>query len=127
MNEELKKYAAYDPETFKFIGFYNEDRKDLPENVIEVPRATFLTDKGQHTHINPDIGYYTPPATEEEKRQKRRLWRIGILRETDKFMLEDYPIDAQQRIELLAFRQALRDYPETGIRPTVPPFIEESM
>lgn len=70
--ENLKKYLAYNPETFEFAGFYKEGRKDLPDTVVEVDPETFLVDKGQHTHYNPDTGWYTEEVvlTDEQIRSE---------------------------------------------------------
>lgn len=59
MKEEKKKYVAYDPETFKFIGFYTEGRKTMPTIIAEVDPISFKEDKGQHTHYSPEKGFYT--------------------------------------------------------------------
>jgi len=118
----LKKYVAYNPSTFKFMGFFNEGRKDLPTTVAEVSRETFLEDKGQHTHYNPEIGSYYTPEEDVIARQieSDKIWRDYELRSSDLFMIEDYPITAQEKVEIKQYRQALRDFPQTRVKPTKP-------
>lgn len=43
-----------------------------------------------------------------------RAARDQALAETDKYMLPDYPITPAGRLNLRAYRQALRDWPETA-------------
>jgi len=126
MAKQLKKYVAYDPETHMFKGFFNEGRKDLPSDVHEVNRATFMQDIGFHTHYNPNTRkFYTPEAdTLKKKLMANTTWRNSVLAITDKYMLEDFPITDQQRIELKQFRQDLRDFDKTGDRLEIPYFIE---
>lgn len=78
---KLKKYLAFNPETFEFQGFYNEGRKDLPETIMEVDPASFITDKGQHTHFNPETGWYTAEVvrTDEELREDFKRERAEIV------------------------------------------------
>lgn len=40
-----------------------------------------------------------------------RTWRNGAIASTDYLVMPDYPISAEQRTELYAYRQALRDWP----------------
>jgi DNA mismatch repair ATPase MutS len=58
-----------------------------------------------------------------------RSQRDKLLEATDKYVLEDYPISAEHKLEVKAYRQALRDitkqaeFPENVIWPTRPEFI----
>lgn len=58
-----------------------------------------------------------------------RSQRDKLLQATDKYVLEDYPISAEHKLEVKAYRQALRDitnhaeFPENVIWPTRPEFI----
>ncbi|WP_371378955.1 tail fiber assembly protein [Sporomusa aerivorans] len=54
---------------------------------------------------------YVPTA--EEKLTAIRAKRDQLLSETDKYMLSDYPITDVEREAWKAYRQALRDMPET--------------
>ena len=126
MNDVLKKYVAYDPDTFEFEGFFSEGRKELPETLDEVNSETFLEDKGQNTHYNPDTKvFYTPEADLLAKEEEQlRGWRDYHLSATDKYMMSDFRITGQERVELLKFRDELRDYPDTRVRPVVPGFFK---
>ena len=60
-----------------------------------------LKDKG--------IPYKIVRLTKEERLRKERNL---FLEETDKYMTMDYPLTEEQRAQLAAYRQALRDLPE---------------
>jgi hypothetical protein len=45
--------------------------------------------------------------------QQLRIWRNLALESTDKYMLEDYPISVEDRATIVAYRQQLRDLPDT--------------
>ena len=61
-----------------------------------------------------------PRATAEEQLAAIRLKRDRLLAATDPMVaVPDYPISAERREELLAWRQALRDFPD-AIAPTLP-------
>lgn len=46
-----------------------------------------------------------------------RAWRNAQISVTDYLAMPDYPISADQRTELYAYRQALRNWPEAGAFP----------
>lgn len=60
-----------------------------------------------------------------------RAWRNAQISATDYLAMPDYPINADQRAELYAYRQALRNWPEAGAfpeqqaRPKSPSWIAE--
>lgn len=54
-----------------------------------------------------------------------RRWRDAELADTDRFLLPDYPIDPDLKPAILSYRQALRDYPATGIKPEKPQFLHK--
>ncbi|EUB74469.1 hypothetical protein PMI27_000645 [Pseudomonas sp. GM41(2012)] len=43
-----------------------------------------------------------------------RAWRNAQIASTDYLVMPDYPLSADQRAELYAYRQALRNWPEAG-------------
>ena len=47
----------------------------------------------------------------ERKKAEVRAKRNELLAETDKFLLEDFPIDKSTKDQYKAYRQYLRDYP----------------
>ena len=129
MTKIVKKYVAYDPETFKFIGFYEEDRKGLPSTVDEINPDNFMEQKGGHSHYNPETRTFYTPAEDILAREigANKGWRDWILNLSDKYMLEDFPVTGPQgpkRVELKMFRQALRDYDMASDRPAIPDFID---
>jgi len=120
----LKKYVAYDPSSFEFKGFYSEGRKDLPVNSKEVNPITFMQDKGNNTHYNPNTGWYFIQAeVDAALLLANRAWRDNLLTLTDKYIIADYPINSSDLINIKLFRKELRDYPITWVKPTAPLFI----
>ena len=68
---EIKRYAAYNPETFEFLGFYSEGRKDMPSPSVEVTLEDIeYFNEHQCTHIdvssNPVSSYRVEPVKTEE-------------------------------------------------------------
>lgn len=56
--------------------------------------------------------------------QERRIWRDSVLKATDVYMVADFPIDAEQKTELVAYRQALRDMPDNQFqKPDAPTWL----
>lgn len=118
MVKNKKKYVAYKADTFEFIGFYSEGRPDMPSTVAEVDISTFLSDKGQHTHYAPKVGFYTPEGTAYAALSTaNRAWRDAELLRTDKVMLVDWPISEINKQTVIKYRKDLRSYPETWDRP----------
>lgn len=62
-----------------------------------------------------------------------RAWRNGAIASTDYLVMPDYPISAEQRSELYAYRQALRDwplldqFPDQQARPQPPAWLSEQL
>lgn len=50
--------------------------------------------------------------TDEEYAAEAREKRNALIAETDYLVMPDYPLDAEKKAALLAYRQALRDVPE---------------
>ncbi len=123
---KLKKYVAYDPITYQFMGFYNEGRKDIPDTIDEVNVDTFMEDIGQHNKYNPVTKlFYTDQAELDANEEATNIRKRNIrLSATDKYMLIDFPITGTEKREMKAYRQALRDFPETGIIPDEPDFFK---
>ena len=53
------------------------------------------------------------PEPESVKIARARLVRDGYLKDTDVFMLVDYPITEERRAVIRAYRQYLRDLPDS--------------
>lgn len=51
--------------------------------------------------------------TEEEKWAEIRRNRDNLLKESDMYMIEDYPITQQNKVSVIEYRQQLRDLPQT--------------
>ena len=62
-----------------------------------------------------------------------RAWRNGAIESTDYLVMPDYPINSEQRSELYAYRQALRDwpsldhFPDQQARPQPPAWLSEQL
>ena len=78
-----------------------------PEVWEEKPDGYFTVEEWQEMHPVP-----TPaPPTSDELMQCLRNVRDTRLAATDKYLLADYPISAENLTEVRAYRQALRDLP----------------
>ena len=51
-------------------------------------------------------------ATDEDYAAEAREKRNALIAETDYLAMPDYPLDAEKKATVLAYRQALRDIPE---------------
>lgn len=120
-------YVHYDPETFEFLGFYNLKRKDVPEPKALYKSDTFIDDIGQHTHFDPEkMEFYTPVDVQESQNvEQQRRWRDRELRDTDVYMLPDFPISPKDREAVTAYRQQLRDFTLSWKKPKKPNFLKK--
>ncbi|MFL7964971.1 phage tail assembly chaperone [Pseudomonas kielensis] len=121
---------------------------DIPEDVIEIPRAYWLSLLQQlavspkRISVNPDNGYPIlmdpPPLTVEQATANEYAWRNGQLTATDRLVARDRDemddggdttLDQTQYTALQAYRRALRDwpqdefFPEVEHRPVAPPWL----
>jgi len=86
-----------------------------PENAILGP----CPDESGASTIEGLIGclhFYGYPlgelATDEDLAAEAREKRNALIAETDYLAMPDYPLDAEKKAAVLAYRQALRDIPE---------------
>ena len=63
--------------------------------------------------------YKEPEKTTEELAQEKRAERDNLLAQTDKYMLPDFPITEEKLAQYKAYRQYLRDLPESWSFPNV--------
>lgn len=61
----------------------------------------------------------TPAPTTDELAAQKRAERDALLAQTDKFVLSDYPITEEKLAQYKAYRQYLRDLPESWSFPNV--------
>lgn len=54
-----------------------------------------------------------PEPTQEEKGARVKEYRNYLLAGTDKYMRPDFPITDEERQQIIAYSQYLRDYPTT--------------
>ncbi len=110
IKEEEKTKFTYD--TYELII---QNRENL-EKEIKLNFEKFL---------NSAIDY---EKNKSEKSKDERAWRNSKIEETDKWLLEDFPIQYPKE-SILKFREALRDYPSTTgfpydcVRPKIEDFI----
>ena len=57
---------------------------------------------------------YAPEKPTEQKEAEVRAVRNQYLKQTDKFMLVDYPITSSQKAKYKQYRAYLRDYPDSS-------------
>lgn len=98
----------------------------IPADAIAVDESRWmalLTAQGEGKVISIEAGRVVaidPVPTAEEQLAAIRARRDRLLLATDPMVtVPDYPITEEQRAELLAWRQALRDFPDL-VAPTLP-------
>jgi hypothetical protein len=81
---------------------------DLPEGLTAKPRpGQFYVWAGGDWVLDEAAQIAAAQAGE-------RAWRNAQIASTDYLVMPDYPLSADQRAELYAYRQALRNWPEAG-------------
>jgi hypothetical protein len=98
---------------------------DLPEGLTAKPRpGQFYVWAGGDWVLDEAAQIAAAQAGE-------RAWRNAQIASTDYLVMPDYPLSADQRAELYAYRQALRNWPEAGQfpdqkdRPVAPSWIAD--
>ncbi len=76
-----------------------------PEVWAEKPKGYFTPEEWQAAHPAPE----PEPLSDEELAAQVRMERDGKLQETDKYLIADFPIDADKLEAVKAYRTALRD------------------
>lgn len=86
---------------------------DLPEGLTPEPRPS------QH-HVWQGGAWVLDEAAQAAAAQAaERAWRDAQIAGTDYLAMPDYPLTEAARSELYAYRQALRDWPQSGAFPTL--------
>ena len=68
-----------------------------------------IEDKGDYLEaVNP------PEPSDEEKKARVRQVRNQYLKQTDEFMIVDYPITSTQKAKYKKYRAYLRNYPDSS-------------
>lgn len=97
----------------------------LPDGVTKIPKP------GPFYIWGSDAWVLDEAAQLEAAHATERAWRNAQIAATDFLVMLDYPIDAEQRAELYAYRQSLRDwpvaeqFPDVGHRPQPPAWLAE--
>lgn len=81
-----------------YVGKFIEDKEHTVDDYIQANSEYVLTSSAEAV---------------EQKKADIRAVRNGYLTETDKYMIADFPITEEERERYRAYRQYLRDYPET--------------
>lgn len=111
-----------------------EPAETWPDDAVEVEHSVFeefalneAPDGKQRTADSNGLPVWEdiPPPTDEQKAEQERQWRDSELSSTDVYLLEDFPISAEDKTRILNYRQLLRDYPQqpdfpNGTRPIRP-------
>ena len=120
----------YDPDTGKVLGLYDPKWDgEVPKPFKEIPDELVANICGEeaHNHFDPStmVTCYKDLTVRDERWEaKRRAWRNKRLNATDKYLtVPDFPITEEQKQKLIEYRRALRDYPLTWEKPTVPSFL----
>lgn len=105
----------------EIVGYYLDD--------ASAPFGSILISAEQwQQQVASNASHYRDGAPAYEVRERdaalahvlERQWRDNELSYTDRFMLPDYPISSVDRVEVTRYRQALRDMPQTGVKPVRP-------
>jgi len=71
--------------------------------------SLFEGSQPKYRYINNEIITEIKPLTREQKLIPIRSTRNEMLKASDIYMLEDYPVTAEQKVKVLNYRTALRD------------------
>ena len=98
----------------EIVGYYTDlDHGDnFPEGAIEISQEAWQCSIEQnHTHYRNGIFTREPTKWDREMRSiMEKNWRDKELKDTDKYTAPDFPIEAETRQQMNAYRQELRDY-----------------
>lgn len=87
------------------------------------PAAAIWCNQNNAMIVKLDSGEYEivaiPEPTTDEIASQKRTERDGILSQTDRYMIADYPITDEKRAQYKAYRQYLRDIPASDLFPNV--------
>ena len=121
------KYAHYDINTGKLLGFYDDTiHKKIPIPNIQITEEQWQEAiSNNYNYVDADTktlsykDFRTPEQILQDKWNRIRAKRNQLLQETDIYMLVDKfeTLTAEQQAELKAYRQALRDLPQTYSNP----------
>lgn len=90
---------------------------DLPEGYDP---ATYTIKDGQLVPASDEVMALRHEAETRQKASTIRMQRNDILKETDRYMIPDFPLTDAGREQYRAYRQYLRDLPESDGFPDVP-------
>ncbi|MFG0862621.1 phage tail assembly chaperone [Pseudomonas sp. CJQ_13] len=100
-------------ETLTGAAVQHDELGELPENLTSLPcPGPFFVWSGGGWALDEVEQQAAESATE-------RAWRDECLAKTDYLAMPDYPLTEAARAEVIAYRQALRDWPEGGEFPLV--------
>ncbi len=98
------KYGEFEENTKKFIPCEEIPKLDF-ENGLTCIRAN--SDRTAMELCKPERGGSSVSITVKQNRIRAK--RNSLLSQTDKYLLEDYPIPEEQRLQVREYRQLLRD------------------
>lgn len=118
---DIKYYGKYDKETGKYLGFYTSDtwkEEDIPmSECIELTYDQWQEGLTSRSEVVDGKHKYNPVTLEETDALNMKIVRYQrdkLLQESDwTQMVTDIPMSGAKKEEWKAYRQALRDLPET--------------
>lgn len=127
----MTKLLAYDPNTMKFIGWYDDTiHQTLPDHFIQVTDKEYQVYKDQVASnidiIHRNKKYIVKLDPPKMTWDMIKLMRNDLLADSDWIMVEDSPFSPEKKAEWRTYRQALRDItqnfssPESVIWPIKP-------
>lgn len=127
------KFIIVDKTSLEIVGSYEADQKDdtsanrswlaaepickhleLPEGLLEDECEAALDEQGEMKLQHSSVKMQQKEAMAWDLLRSRR---DALIQETDKYLLPDFPIDAEKVEEIEAYRQALRDLPQKTKKP----------
>lgn len=126
----MRIFAHYD-ENGEYLAFYNDDlykESDTPHPYIEITEDEWQQALSYRCKVENGKHVYVPFTEQEEldgKYASLRSKRDELLSKSDWTQMPDSPLDAAKKAEWAAYRQELRDLPNTvdinnPVFPTMP-------
>lgn len=128
------KFIIVNKASLEIVGSYEAEQKDdtsanrswlaaepickhleLPEGLLEDECEAVLDEEGEMKLRHSSVKLQQKEAMAWEVLRARRN---SLIQETDKYLLPDYPIDADKLEEVKLYRQALRDLPSKTKKPS---------
>lgn len=90
------------------IDSMNQQESEINESIKDID----VTNKVEDDSVNKDEGYIEVDCKMDDNDIRNIIWvRNQYLYDSDKYLLEDYPISIDKKKKVKKYRKYLRDYP----------------